>query len=58
MAHLEVEPKPKRPVWIWIILLVVLVLLAMFLLRKCDAEHSDAQRAVAKDSTSAISWRG
>ncbi|TKC10525.1 OmpA family protein [Pedobacter polaris] len=54
MAHLEVEPKPKRPLWIWILLAITLVALAAMLLRKCDAEQSDVQRAAMADSTNAI----
>ncbi len=51
MAHLEVEPKPARPWWVWALIIIILVALAAMLLRKCDAEDSDAQRATVTDST-------
>ncbi len=51
MAHLEVEPKPSRPWWVWALLFLILIALAAITLRKCDAEHSDAQRAAEADSS-------
>jgi outer membrane protein OmpA-like peptidoglycan-associated protein len=53
MAHLEVEPKPARPWWVWLLTIIILIALAMFLLRKCDAERSDAERAKKADSLNA-----
>ncbi|MFD0941054.1 hypothetical protein [Pedobacter boryungensis] len=50
MAHLEVEPKPKRPWWFWLLTIIVLILVGLTLVRKCDAEKSDAMRA-QKDTT-------
>jgi len=50
MAHLEVEKKPSRPWWVWALLVIIVIALAAMLLRKCDAEYGDAQRAAAKDS--------
>ncbi|MES2828814.1 MAG: OmpA family protein [Bacteroidota bacterium] len=54
MAHLEVQPKRSKPWWIWAIIILLLVLLAAMLLRKCDAEHSDALRAANADSTTNV----
>jgi outer membrane protein OmpA-like peptidoglycan-associated protein len=58
MAHLEVEPKPSRPWWIWVLLIIILVAIAAILFRKCDAEHSDAQRAAQADSTTMVNMDG